>query len=314
MTTPGSRASRDRHPRAYLGVGLGVLTVSTAALLIRLAQAGAHSLVVAAWRLTLATAILAPITIGTRRAELRRLSCREWASLTLAGFLLAIHFAAWITSLAYTSVAASVVLVSTSPIFVGLGSHLILRERLSRTMAIALVVASLGAAIIGLADHREDSHRLFGDLLALAGAVTGAGYFLIGRRLRGRLSLLAYVLPVYGISAVVLMTVVLLSPLRPIPTRLETWLWLTLMAVGPQVLGHSSLNWALRYLSATFVTVATLAEPIASTLLAWWILSEQPSLAVVIGGGLTMAGIGLASLAEREAHRRTTLDEPPPHL
>jgi drug/metabolite transporter (DMT)-like permease len=144
--------------------------------------------------------------------------------------------------------------------------------------------------------------------------VAGAGYFLIGRRLRGRLSLLAYILPVYGIAALVLMAVVLLSPLRPIPTRPETWLWLTLMAAGPQVLGHSSLNWALRYLSATFVTVATLAEPIASTLLAWWTLSERPSLAVVMGGSLTLAGIGLASLAEREAHRRATAELQAPNL
>jgi len=314
MTTPAGRASHERHPRAYLGVGLGVLTVSTAALLIRLAQGGAHSLVIAAWRLALASAILAPITIATHRAELRGLSRREWTSLALSGFLLAIHFATWITSLAYTSVAASVVLVSTNPIFVGLGSHLVLRERLSRTMAVALLVALLGAAIIGLADHREGSHRLFGDLLALAGAVAGAGYFLIGRRLRRRLSLLAYITPVYGMSALVLMIVVLLSPVRPVPTRLETWLWLALMAAGPQVLGHSSLNWALRYLSATFVTVATLAEPIASTLLAWWLLGEQPSLAVVIGGGVTMAGIGLASLAERGTRRQAAVHEPAPNL
>jgi drug/metabolite transporter (DMT)-like permease len=289
MTTPTIRASDERHPQAYLGVGLGVLTVSTAAVLIRLAQGGAHSLVVAAWRLTLATAVLAPITLATQRAELRRLGRRDWTRMALSGCLLAIHFATWITSLAYTSVAASVVLVATNPIFVGLGSYLLLRERLSRTMTVALVVATAGAAIIGLADQREGTHRLVGDLLA-------------------QVSLLAYILPVYGIGALVLMTVVLLLPLRPVPSRPETWLWLALMALGPQILGHSSLNWALRYLSATFVTIATLAEPIASTLLAWWLLSEQPSLAVVVGGTLAIAGIGLASLAEREARRRGAPD------
>ena len=113
--------------RPYLGVGFGVLTCSTAATLIRLAQANAHSLVIAAWRLTLATLILTPIVLVTRRSELRGLTRREWGSALASGVLLAIHFATWISSLAYTSVAASVVLVTAYPIFVGLASHLLLR-------------------------------------------------------------------------------------------------------------------------------------------------------------------------------------------
>ena len=278
-----------------------MMTNSVAAILIRLAQGEAHSLVIAAWRLALATLILTPIVLTTHRSELRALTRREWASALASGLLLALHFATWITSLAHTSVAASIVLVSTSPLFVGLGSHLLLHERLSRKMVIALLAALAGAIFIGLGDLGESTHRLWGDVLALLGAVTGAGYFLIGRRLRGRLSLLAYVFPVYGSAAVVLVIAMLAAGLPAVPQRAQTWLWLLLMALGPQILGHSSLNWALRYLSATYVTIATLGEPISSTLLAWWLLGERPPSWAVAGGALILAGIGVASYAERPA-------------
>lgn len=289
--------------RPYLGVGFGVLVVSTAAILIRLAQAELHSLVVAAWRLTLATLILTPFALKMVRSELRTLTRREWLNALASGFLLAIHFATWITSLAYTSVAASVVLVWTNPIFVGLASHLFLGERLSRGMIIALIVAILGSVIIGLGDLGEGTHRLLGDVLALMGAIAGAGYFLIGRRLRVRLSLLAYVYPVYGTAAVILMIVMLISGRAAVPQQSQTWLWMVLMALGPQILGHSSLNWALRYLSATYVTLATLGEPIGSTLLAWWLLGEIPTPWAVVGGTLILAGIFVASRSERRMRK-----------
>jgi drug/metabolite transporter (DMT)-like permease len=293
--------SSGRDLRPYLGVGLGIATTSTAAILIRLAQVGAHSLVIAAWRLTLATLILAPITLSTRRSELRGLTRRDWSNALVSGLLLAVHFGTWITSLAYTSVAASVVLVSTYPIFVGLASHLLLRERLSRKMVVALLVATAGSMLIGLGDLGDSPHRLWGDVLALVGGISGAGYFLIGRRLRARLSLLTYVFPVYGTAAVGLMAVMLASGLPRVPQQPQAWLWILLMALGPQILGHSSLNWALRYLSATYVTIATLAEPISSALLAWGLLGERPALWAVVGGALTLAGIAVASHTERPA-------------
>ena len=283
----------------FLGVGLGVLTASTAAILIRLAQAEAPSLAIAAWRLSLATLVLTPVALITRRSELRALGRSEWCSLLVSGTLLAIHFATWISSLSFTSVAASVVLVSTSPLFVGLASYLLLREPLSRTMVTGLITAMLGSALIGLGDWGKGTHRLWGDLLALFGAISVAGYFLIGRRLRARLSLLAYVLPVYGTAALVLVALLLISGLPPVPRLPQTWLWLLLMALGPQILGHSSLNWSLRHLSATYVTIATLGEPIISTLLAWRLLGERPSSWAVIGGTLILVGIAAASRAEQ---------------
>jgi drug/metabolite transporter (DMT)-like permease len=129
--------------------------------------------------------------------------------------------------------------------------------------------------------------------------MTAAGYILIGRQLRARLSLLAYVFPVYCTAAVVLDLVVLLSGLPVLPQNQVTWLWLLLMALGPQILGHSSLNWALRYLSATYVTIAVLGEPIGATLLAWWFLGERPSYWALAGGMMILLGIIIASRAER---------------
>ena len=168
-------------------------------------------------------------------------------------------------------------------------------------MIVALVITFAGSVVIALGDLGEGAHRLWGDILALAGAVAASGYFLIGRRLRARLSLLGYVFPVYCTAGVVLVLLVLLSGLPVLPQRQETWLWLLLLALGPQILGHSSLNWALRFLSATYVTIAVLGEPIGATLLAWWLLGERLSCWALAGGALILAGIVVASRAERPA-------------
>ena len=296
----GHLSSRPPLPPP-LGLLLGVLAASTASPLIRLAQQEAVSLAVAAWRMLLAALLLAPYALTARRAELRSMTRREWVLALISGLFLALHFATWISSLALTSVAVSVVLVATSPLWVGLISHLFLGERLSRSQALGLAVALAGSAVIGFGDAGQGTHRLVGDGLALAGALSAAGYFLIGRRLRTRLSLVGYVFPVYGTAAVALL---LTAGLRGVPMggyAPITWLWLLLLAIGPQILGHSSLNWALRHVSATFVTLATLGEPIGSTLLAWLILREAPGWSAVLGGGLILIGIMVAGRSEPTA-------------
>jgi len=278
----------------HFALFVGVLAASTASPLIRLLQTEVNSLAIAAWRLTIASAILAPLALTARRGELARLAGKDWLLMLASGLMLAAHFATWISSLAYTSVAASVALVSTSPLFVGLGSFLLFRERLSRALLFGMFIAILGSAVIGLADCGHGSHRLAGDLLALAGALSVAIYFLIGRRLRARLSLVAYIFPVYATAALALM---LMAALPGIPLggyQPLHWLWLLLLALGPQIIGHSSLNWALRHLPATYVTLAVLGEPIGSSILAWLILQEVPSLITVIGGILVLTGIVVA--------------------
>ncbi len=284
-----------------VGLVIGVLAVSTASTFIRMAQMHMAPLATSAWRLTVASLILAPFALATRRAEWRSLSRREWAWLITSGIVLAIHFYTWIASLAFTSVAASVVLVSTNPLFVSLISHFFLKERLTRAMTLGMLVALIGSAIIGLGDFEAGSHQITGDLLALTGALAVAVYMLIGRSLRGKLSLLGYVFPVYATAAIVLMGAALLSQTKLWGFPSDAWLWILLMALLPQIIGHSSFNWALAHLSATYVSLSVLAEPVASVLLAWLILNEAPTWSAFIGGLLILGGIVIASYTPKKS-------------
>ncbi len=300
-----------------LGLAVGVTAASTASTFIRLAQGSVDSAAVAAWRLTIATLILAPFALATCRKEWRALTRREWGLIIASGLLLAAHFYTWITSLTLTSVAASVVLVATSPLFVGAISHFFLKEQMSRQMVIGMAVAFTGSLIIGLADAGEGTHQITGDLLALFGALSAAGYMLIGRSLRTQetrnlrppLSLLAYVFPVYGTAALALLIAASTGGVALGGYPAQAWLWLTLMAVFPQIVGHSTLNWALGHVSATFVALAVLAEPIGSTLLAWLILREPPTFSTLIGGVLILIGI-MAAGAKNSQKTLAKVSEP----
>ncbi|HOS81032.1 MAG TPA: DMT family transporter [Anaerolineae bacterium] len=279
----------------------GVLATSMSSTLVRLAQTEAHSLAIAAWRLTLATVMLAPFALSTRRAELRSFNRRERRWLLASGALLAVHFATWILSLALTSVAASVVLVAMSPLFVGLIAHFLFHERLSRETILGLLLALSGSVIITAGDFSGGAHQLQGDALALTGALAVAGYFLIGRVLRARISLLGYVFPVYGTAAVVLLLWAWAAGVPLTGFSLLTWLWLALLALFPQIIGHSSLNWSLGHLSATYVSLAVLGEPIGSTILAWVVLDEAPAVTAVVGGVLILAGLVIAGRDQQSA-------------
>ena len=279
-----------------LALIVGILAVSFGAIFIRLAEA--PPLVVAAYRLGLATLMLAPLALTRHRNELRRLARRDAALLLASGLLLGLHFAAWVTSLSYTSVASSVVFVDTHPLFVALASPVVLHERLSRRTLAGVLVSVLGGLVIGYGDFRLGARELLGDGLALVGAITVAGYFLIGRSVRARLSLVAYVFAVYGAAAVCLAVAALVARQPLFGYGPQTYAMFLLLALVPQMLGHSSFNFALGYLPATAVSVAVLGEPIGSTLLAVFILGEIPTLLKVAGGLLILAGIYLASQVE----------------
>ena len=296
-----------------LALTFGILAVSTASIFIRLAQAHAPSLVIAAGRLTLATLILAPIAWSQKRAELAALSRRQVGLALLSGFFLALHFATWITSLEYTTVASSVVLVSTVPLWVALLSPFTLKEPVTRLVLIGMVQALLGGAIVGVSDSCSwgatglvcpsladflRGQAFLGDLLALAGAITAAGYLLIGRNLRAHMSLISYIFVVYGMAAVVLLVIMLAAGQSPFGYPPLTYLWLLLLALIPQLIGHSTYNWALGYLSAAYVSIALLGEPIGSTILAYFLLSETPTPIKIGGAVLILAGIYVASLSE----------------
>ena len=290
---------------------LGIFAVASASLLIRFAQREASSMVIAAYRMGLSGLILLPFAIPRHSAELRRLTRKEFWLAATAGLLLALHFATWILSLEYTSVASSVVLVTTNPLWVALLAPIFLKERLTPIIVLGLLVALAGGIIIGMSDsclqgeeglqcpplsQFVQGEAFWGDLLALAGAWTGAGYVLIGRRLRPQLSLTAYIFLVYGFAGLILVTVAALSGQPGFGFSPQTYLYLLLLALVPQLLGHSSFNWALAHLPASYVSIALLGEPVSSTLLAFAILGEVPGGLKIVGGGIILAGILIATL------------------
>ena len=289
----------------YLVLFLGILAVSSAAILITFARAeGVPAVSIAALRLTFASVALAPFVWTRARGEWARLAPRDFVLALVSGVALALHFAFWISSLDYTSVMSSVVFVSTNPLFVGLASVLLLRESLRRGTVIGILIAGVGGALIGFSDlGQAGAESLFGDALALAGAVTVSGYLLIGRRLRKQLSLLAYIGLVYTTAAIVLLALAIAMGANLLGYSLTGYLLIALLAAGPQLIGHTSYNWALKYVSATFVTVTLLAEPIGATLLAIPLLAQVPSPMRFLGGALILVGIYFAAREETKGSR-----------
>lgn len=291
----------------YVVLGAAVLIVSGAAILIRFAQAeGAPSLSIATWRLALAAIVLWPLVWGRReaRSQIRAMSGQEWMLGALAGLFLAMHFAAWISSLAYTSVASSVALVTTNPLWIALVSWLVFREKLSGWLVLGIAAAVGGSLLIFYSDSQlaasaSGSNNLLGNILAVVGSLTVCGYLLIGRRLRRTVSLLPYIWLVYSSAAVVLIVVALATGSRLAGFSDVAWACLIALALGPQLLGHSAFNWALKHMSATFIAIAILGEPVGSAILAWLIFGEAFAPLQLAGFCLLLSGIYLASRGEK---------------
>ncbi len=310
MTFPPS----PRRSVLTLGLLAGILAVSTAAIFIRFAQAeGAPSIVIAAARLTLSALALAPFALTGGRSDLRRLTRREWLLALLAGVFLALHFAAWITSLEYTSVASSVILVTTTPLWVALAAPLVVRERIHRTAALGMGLALAGGIVIAVSDVCAfqgaglvcppmetffSGRAMFGNFLSVFGAWMAAGYLLVGRKLRAKLPLTPYVFVVYSMAAVVLIFIMLEMGKSPLGYSPMTCVWFLLLALVPQLVGHTLFNWALKYAPASFVSVTLLGEPIGSTILAIFLFGELPGGLKIGGAALLLAGIWLASREE----------------
>jgi drug/metabolite transporter (DMT)-like permease len=204
------------------------------------------------------------------------------------------HFGLWISSLDYTSVAASVVLVCTQPVFVVILAYLVFGDRTSPMSFFGILAALVGTVVIA-SDVSVGSATLFGNALALLGAVAVAAYVLTGRSLRttGGVGVLPYSIVVYASAAVALVPAALYGGVPLWGYSGETWFWLGAVALGPQILGHTVLNWALRYVEASIVSGTILAEPVVSALLAWLILSERPGLATLLGGAVVLLGLFL---------------------
>lgn len=287
----------------------GILFVSTASILIRFAQAEASSLVIAAARLVVASVVLVPIAVIRHRHELQGLSWAEFGKAALSGLFLSLHFASWISSLQYTSVASSVVLVTTTPLWVAILSPLVLRERIRKSVIFGLVVSVTGGVIVGLGDACDIqvgdvvcraqvlSYRVMvGNFLALFGAWMAAGYMLIGRQLRKKLNTISYTGLVYSVAAVILVVFVVFRSEPVLSYSSETYIWLLALGIFPQLLGHSLFNWSLKYISATYVSLMLLGEPIGTIILALIFLKESPTFLEGVGAVVILIGIVIGTL------------------
>jgi drug/metabolite transporter (DMT)-like permease len=293
----------SRHSWAYLVLAFGVLLVSSASVLIRFAQqGGVSSLGIACARLALAALIVTPIAWVRVGDELRVLQRRDLLLALGAGCFLALHFAAWVSSLGYTSVASSAALVATNPLWIGLASVLLLREPLRAGVAAGIGLTLLGSGCIIVSDSTAvaatGSNPLLGNLLALVGAIAVSGYFLIGRSLRQRVSLLTYIWLVYSAAALVLILALVLSNQTLLGLAPSAYVLLFALAIGPQLLGHTAFNWALGYLSATLIAITILAEPIGAAALAWLLFDEGFAPLQLLGFALLLLGIFVAARAE----------------
>lgn len=301
----------NRPMLPYVVLAAGVAIVSTASILIRLAQAeGVASLGIAAMRLGLAALILLPVAWSRLRAEVPRLSAADLRLTLASGACLALHFWSWITSLAYTSVASSTVLVTTNPIWVGLASLLLFRERPTAAAVAGITLSVAGTGLIFAGDDRAVDDQAaavapwLGNSLALLGAISASAYLLIGRGLRTRMSLLTYVWLAYASAGALLWIAVLVSDTAVLGFPLMAYGLLLALAAGPQVLGHTAFNWSLRHMSATFVALSILGEPIGSALLAYFMFDERLAPAQLAGFVSILAGIFMAARAERRMPQR----------
>lgn len=296
MTNNHSDSSPPFNP--YFALLFGVFAVSTGAIFARLADA--NPLVIAAYRVGIAALILTPLAWWKAREELKSLTLRELTLALISGFFLALHFATWISSLSYTSVANSVVLVNTNPLWVGLLTPLIAKERIKKAAIISIIISVVGGVIIGLGDFATGGDHLLGDGLALCGSICAAVYLLLGRNLRRRLSLLSYIFVCYGSAAIILWLIVLSLNLPVTGFSINTYGAFLGMALVSQLIGHTSYNWALKWFTAGLIAVSLLGEPIVATFLAYLMFDEGLTWPKVIGGVLILSAIYIAASAENQ--------------
>jgi len=283
----------------YLSLAVATLAVSWAAIIIRLADADPIS--TAFYRMALSVLLLAPISIPGLRANLQRLAERsDFKWLVASGVVLGLHFAAWITSLKFTSISNSVIIVATQPFFVAAMEALFLKEKISRQAAIGMALAFIGMADIAHADLDLGPDHLLGDFLALLGALCAAIYLMFGRKIRQTLDNRHYVFPVYLIAALTLLLFALPlgSPLAGFSGK--TWLCFFFLALIPTVLGHTLYNYLLKFIRAHLVAITILGEPIGATIFAALLFKEYPGWGTYLGGGLILTGIILALIGNKE--------------
>ncbi|TKR28156.1 DMT family transporter [Natronomonas salsuginis] len=283
-----------------VALAVAVVAVSTSAILVRWSDA--PSVVLALYRVLLTTLLVAPFAFTRYRGAFSAFDRRDVLVATLTGAALAIHFAAYFESLAWTSVAASVTLVQSQPLFVAVGAAAFLHERIGTRKALGIAVAIAGMVAMSAGEFLAGaavagSRPLYGNGLAVLGAFMAAVYVLAGRSLRQRVAVVPYVLVVYTACALTLFAVAVAQDLPLTGYGRREWLLFFALAVGPGLFGHTVINWALEHVESSVVSVSLLGEPVGATILALLLLSETPGSATVAGGLVVLAGIYVTAAA-----------------
>ncbi len=279
------------HTRAYLAIGVAMVSISFASIFIKWSESAPF--VLASYRLGLTCLILLPVVLytGAHRAiaSFRR---DEWAMVLLSGVALSFHFGLWIVSLSLTLVSTSVILVTSHPLFVASVSHFVMKERVRKVAAVGVAVAFSGVCIISLNDYALGGDTLLGDLMAFLGGLCAGVYFLSGRVARRTMPLTPYVFSVYGISALVLLAAAVAVGDDYIVTDGRELTIFVLLAVVPTIFGHTMFNYALKKVPAYIVSTSVLGEPVGASLLAFLLLpGEVPTVWIVVGGALVVGGL-----------------------
>ena len=294
--TEDARAESRVSPALVLVVGVVVASLSPIFVRYSSPQNGgvAEPLAISFWRCFAAALVLLPFSLRSSGEGRSREGVK---SSVIPGVFLAVHFATWITSLELTTVAASVLLVSTTPIFVALASHYLFGERLSRAVWIGVVLSFAGAALVSGGDLGGSS--LQGDALALAGGAAAGGYVIAGSAARRTMGIIDYSVIAYGVSAGLLLFACIVGdvPLWGYPGR--TWIAVAAVVIGPQLIGHTLINFSLKDIDATTVAVSFMSEPIIASSLAWALFGEVPTVLLYPGGLAILVGIYLASTAKK---------------
>jgi drug/metabolite transporter (DMT)-like permease len=279
-----------------IALATAILAVSCSAILIRWAEA--PPLTVAANRMLLALLLLVPVVAWRERASFPRIAKRHFRWTAIGGAFLAVHFGAWTASLSYTTVASSVLLVSTHPVFVAFAEWRLLHQRPSSRTWLGASVTLLGSLVVGGGDLASQESGLAGDALALLGALAMVGYLLVGRRLRPVVESATYSLLIYAPCWLFLSLAALVLGDRPWQFAQKDLAVFFGLALISTIGGHTLFSWALRHVSATAVAAAFVGEPVVASLLAWPILGEQPTPTTLFGGAIVLGGIYLATTGQ----------------
>ena len=276
-------------------MGLAVIALAFASIfIVELQRAEVPPAVIAFYRMAIAAALLLPAAVAFKWREIAAMARGNFVILLVGGGCLALHFAAWITSLKYIPIATSVVLVNSHPLFIVVAAYL-LGERPNTQSLIGAAIGFIGMIVISQGALVDFQVAVKGDALALLGAIAVVGYFIVGRKARARMSLLGYVAPLYAVCAVFLLlwAVAEGDSLAPFPRTV--WVNFAALALVPTIIGHTVFNWAIKHVKPTAISLAFLGEPVAASILALAFFGQRPPLATFLGGALVLAGVYLAT-------------------